>query len=199
MSALNLTTPQPISARRSGLVGFIEQHPVLTLFALVYLFEWIVLVPQALASQGLFPQIPAILALAVGWGPGLAAVIVTGPEGFSHLPYFFNKGIAFYQTVGIVAFMLFSFALTIVYTWVFNNTRGSLLLVTLLHASQNTWANLLSDNTARPFDLTVGLLIVFAIGLVIVFGPARLSRKPATGFPQPRDSEPGQAISVNPD
>ena len=51
------------------------------------------------------------------------------------------------------------------------------MLVTILHASQNTWANLLSDNTARPFYFTVVLLAVLAVAVVVAFGPARLSRQ----------------------
>ena len=78
MSTIDLTAEPPASARASGIVGWVQRHPLLTLFALVYLFEWIILVPMALASQGLVPQVPAILALAAGWGPALAAVIVTG-------------------------------------------------------------------------------------------------------------------------
>lgn len=287
MSTIDLAAGESPSVRPTGISGTIRRHPLITLFALVYVFEWIILVPQALASRGLFPQIPAILGIVVGWGPALAAVIVTGftggrkdvralfarfliwrvglwwylialfglaaatlagiglsvlfggvipviptmgfplptvalafvvtmlfgalinteeiawrgvalphlqathsalvaslilavPEGLSHLPYFFNSSITFYQTVGIIAFMLFSFALTVIYTWVFNNTRGSLLILTLLHASQNAWANLLSDNTARPFYFTVGFLVAVAIALVIAFGPARLSTSPSS-------------------
>ena len=100
------------------------------------------------------------------------------PEGFLHLPLFLQKDVAFFQNVGIPAFMLFSFALTVLYTWIFNNTRGSLLIVTLLHASQNAWANLLSDDQAAPFYWTVGLLVAVAIAVVAVFGSARLVRGP---------------------
>lgn len=74
--------------------------------------------------------------------------------------------------------MLFSFVMTIIYTWLFNSTRGSLLIVTLLHASQNTWANLLSDNQAAPFYLTVGLLAVVVVAMVTIYGAQNLSRRP---------------------
>ena len=107
-----------------------------------------------------------------------AALLVAVPEALLHLPLFWNKDIAFYQSVGIVAFTVFSIALSVVYAWLFNNTRGSLVLVTLLHASQNAWANLLSDNTARPFIFTVALLVVLAVVVAAAFGPARLSRSP---------------------
>ena len=35
-------------------------------------------------------------------------------------------------------FVINTIALAIIFTWVFNNTRGSLLLAILLHASINT-------------------------------------------------------------
>jgi hypothetical protein len=47
-------------------------------------------------------------------------------------------------------------------------TRGSLLIVTFLHASQNAWANLLSDNTLPPFRFTVGLTWMIALALILI-------------------------------
>lgn len=113
-------------------------------------------------------------------GALVASLLIAIPEMLLHLPYFFNKEAHFYQNVGVIAFSAFTFALTILYTWLFNNTRGSLLLVTLSHASQNTWANLLSDNQAAPFYFTVGLLWLAALIVIVVFGPQRLSRQPVT-------------------
>lgn len=108
----------------------------------------------------------------------VATLLIAIPEALFHLPYFFNKSAHFYQNVGLVTFTGFTIALTVLFAWLFNNTRGSLLLVTLAHASQNAWAGLLSDNQAAPFALTVGLLAIAAVGVVVVFGAARLSRKP---------------------
>jgi membrane protease YdiL (CAAX protease family) len=114
----------------------------------------------------------------------VASLIVAVPEGLSHLPLFFNKNIAFFQNVGFTAFMLFTCALAVIYTWLFNNTRGSLLLVTLMHASQNAWANLLSDDQSAPFYWTVGVLIIAAIIVVAVCGPQRLLARASDRRPQ---------------
>jgi membrane protease YdiL (CAAX protease family) len=114
-------------------------------------------------------------------GALVAALQAAVPESLLHLPYFFNKDVDFYQNVGLISFTVFSIALSVLYAWMFNNTKGSLVLVTLLHASQNTWANLLSDNTARPFYFTVILLSLLAVAVVLVFGPARLSRQIEAG------------------
>lgn len=108
----------------------------------------------------------------------VAALLIAVPESLFHLPYFFNKDVAFYQNIGILAFTAFTLALTILFSWLFNNTRGSLLLVTLAHASQNAWASMLSDNQPVPFYLTIALLVVAAVLVVVVFGASHLARTP---------------------
>jgi len=108
--------------------------------------------------------------------PGLQAkygvlpgcVLLAIPETILHLPYFWNKNIDFYQTVGVFWFTAFSVAMVFIYAFVFNKTRGSLMIVTLMHASQNAWANLLSDNTLRPFQFTVALAWMLALALIFM-------------------------------
>lgn len=110
----------------------------------------------------------ALPRLQAKYGPLLAGILLVIPESLLHLPYFWNKDIDFYQTVGIFWFTAFSVAAVFIYTFVFNQTKGSLLLVTIMHASQNAWANLLSDNTARPFQYTVALMWMIAIALIFL-------------------------------
>lgn len=97
----------------------------------------------------------------------LGSLFLTVPEILLHLPHFFDPDSIFYRTVGIFWFSAFSFAAVILYTWVFNHTKGSLIIVTLLHASQNAWSNLLSDNSLRPFQFTVALMWVIALVLIV--------------------------------
>ena len=98
----------------------------------------------------------------------IACVLLAIPEVALHLPLFWVKDNPFYQTVGLFAFSAFSVALVFIYAYIFNKTKGSLLIVTILHASQNAWANLLSDNTARPFYFTVALVWMIAIALIFL-------------------------------
>jgi membrane protease YdiL (CAAX protease family) len=102
------------------------------------------------------------------YGALLASVLLLVPETLLHLPYFWNIDVDFYQTVGIFWFTAFSVAAVFIYTYVFNKTRGSLLIVTILHASQNAWSNLLSDNSLRPFQFTVALIWMIAIALIFI-------------------------------
>ena len=110
----------------------------------------------------------ALPKLQIRYGPLTAVILLALPEAIFHLPYFWNKDVAFYQNVGVFWFTAFTIAAVFIYTFVFNNTKGSLLIVTLLHASQNAWANLLSDNAARPFYFTVALTWMIAIALILI-------------------------------
>lgn len=98
----------------------------------------------------------------------VAALLVAIPETLLHAPGFFLKDDPFISSVGVFSFILFSVALSIIYVWTFFKTKGSVLLVALFHASQNAWGNLLTDNAARPFHITVALLWVVAIVLILV-------------------------------
>ena len=289
--AQNVVTVQP----PFSLVRWIRQYPVAALVVLVFLFEWIVMVPTVASETGRLPfRIPLAVQLTLGWMPGLAAIIVTGAvsgragirallrryliwrvnigwyllaifgTGFfilggiaihlllggtmpalaltenapvasivsfvvlllfgvllntedmawrgvalprmqarqgalvaslnmsvlfaaTHLPYFFVPG-DFRQQTGIW-FFVFTAALTILMTWMYNNTRGSLLMVVLFHAATNAWSNLADTNPPPgPNDLTpflwaVALMWALAIAAIVISGPKRLSRKPESEMP----------------
>lgn len=110
----------------------------------------------------------ALPRLQAKYGVLTACILLAIPEALLHLPYFWNKDIDFYQTVGVFWFTMFSVAAVFIYAFIFNKTRGSLLIVTIMHASQNAWANLLSDNTLRPFQFTVALMWMLAIALIFI-------------------------------
>ncbi len=107
----------------------------------------------------------------------VAALLVAIPEVLLHVPDYFGNEMNFRKSVGVLSFTIFSLALSVVFAWVFINTKGSLLIVTLLHASGNAWSNLLTDNSVGPFYYSVALLVIFAIGIVIIYGPKNLSRQ----------------------
>jgi membrane protease YdiL (CAAX protease family) len=102
------------------------------------------------------------------YGALTAALLIAVPESLFHLPHFWNSESIFYQNVGLFWFTAFTVAIVLIYTYLFNKTNGSLLIVTLLHALQNAWANMLSDNTLRPFQFTVALMWMIAIALIFL-------------------------------
>jgi membrane protease YdiL (CAAX protease family) len=79
------------------------------------------------------------------------------------------------------AFVVSAFAMSVIITWVYNSTGGSLLMVVLIHATVNLPITLsideLGSRATVPVLLYFGLLVVAAIVVVIVAGPKHLSRK----------------------
>jgi uncharacterized protein len=116
----------------------------------------------------------------------LAASLFLGVfEGMFHLPYFFRSS-SDQAAAGLPVFVLGSMAGAVIFTWLFNNTRGSVLLVMLFHTFINMWIEVFpapaADQAIAQWSFNA-LLVVLAVLLVAVFGPARLSRKPASELP----------------
>jgi len=70
----------------------------------------------------------------------------------------------------------------IVISWVYNNTQGSVLLAALIHTSHNAIEGFFGDmfsggDLARLYWMLAGVWIVTAVVVIIVAGPADLSRK----------------------
>jgi len=99
-------------------------------------------------------------------------------RGFWHLPKFLAPG----STSSFALFMVDTVAKAVLYTWLYNNTKGSLLLVTLFHAAGNKAgvflpvANMVSGNNMDTLVLVVAMEIVVAILITAMAGPAHLSR-----------------------
>ena len=79
------------------------------------------------------------------------------------------------------AFVIQAIAVAVIYTWLYNGTKGSLLLAVLFHTALNAPLTLilLPDGisaVALPFWLLSALWVVAAIIVVAAFGPSQLSR-----------------------
>ncbi len=98
--------------------------------------------------------------------------------GFWHFPKFLAPG----NESSFALFMVKVMADAILYTWLFNNTRGSLLLTTLFHTSSNVAgvflpiANTVTGNNMSALIFQVLFQIVAAVVVLIIAGPERLSR-----------------------
>jgi len=98
--------------------------------------------------------------------------------GFWHLPKFLTN----FNVVSFAWFMVHIMAYAIILTWLYNNTKGSLFIVALSHAWSNVagvfmpMANTVSSGNMGAYIIYVLLEVVAAVVIVIVAGPARLSR-----------------------
>ncbi len=106
----------------------------------------------------------------------MAALLVALPEALLHAPDYFVDEMNFRKSVGALMFTIFTVALSVIFAWVFLNTKGSLLIVTLFHASGNAWSNLLTDNSIQPFYYSIAIIIIFAITVILIYGPKTLTR-----------------------
>ena len=75
------------------------------------------------------------------------------------------------------------------YTWLYNNTGGSLLIVVLFHAASNLPITVLispmGSQGAQPFLIYVALMVVAAAAIVIATGAKHLSRTAHRQIEQP--------------
>jgi len=99
--------------------------------------------------------------------------------GFQYAGWIAQKG--FWAAI-LVATLLFMLPWSILLTWTFNNTRGSLLLVSILHGSEIWVAYWMLSTGINPANLDNywgygGVLVLTALLIVLLTGSQDLSRK----------------------
>lgn len=94
-----------------------------------------------------------------------------------HLPRFLYYGAYMELGFSILPLAAHGFlALAIVLTFIYNSTRGSILMAALFHGGYNFWAA--SGGAGGLTTATIdALFIIWAVAIVVVFGPANLARK----------------------
>ena len=170
--------------------------------------------PDLSAIIGVLPVVVAIsvymmftvaLGEEVGWrgyalpalqgrhGALLASVILGVMWALWHLPLFFNPDL-FYSNLPFVVQLAIQIPLTILITWVFNSTGGSVLMAMLVHAvfnaSSRLWRAIPEYSVEPPSAAEAAaqtvhinlmgaiVLWVAAVVVVLVYGPRDLSRRP---------------------
>jgi len=91
-----------------------------------------------------------------------------------HLPLYFIPGAGF-DTIAFPVYMVITTALSVLFSWIYNNTNRSLLLVSLMHAGGNLWmSNLwgravvsLPPDTPMP-DASILYAVVLAAAAILV-------------------------------
>ena len=93
-----------------------------------------------------------------------------------HLPQLFIPELQ-WSVGGIPPFMylLLVVPISILATWIYNNTEGSVLLTILFHCSMNFSMGLLGFNSPHFLLMMLAGLWVVAILVTLIFGPKRLS------------------------
>ena len=105
----------------------------------------------------------------------LASIVLGLFWGLWHLPLFLTQGDA--RTSMPFGWFLAGIVLAaIMFTWVYNHTKGSLLIALLFHTATALTSSFLSSAATAPvFEVVVQLVVVSM--LVLVTGPTSLSRQ----------------------
>src|SRR5688500_10941734 len=106
----------------------------------------------------------------------IASLVLGVLLAFLHLPFVVTG-----EDIWIDA-ILFTIEWSIVYTWLFNNAKGSVLIVMLFHNMNNTFSGFVGQmfsgaDSVNQAWLRLALWGVVAIALVIMYGSQHLSRK----------------------
>lgn len=106
-----------------------------------------------------------------------SSLILSIPWILFHLPLFFTKD-STQENMSFIAYAIQLAAVSILFTWLYNNTRGSALLAYLMHAAMNTWTEFFSIDSANHFQVWVlnGVFIALAVIIVLASGMENLSR-----------------------
>jgi membrane protease YdiL (CAAX protease family) len=128
------------------------------------------------------------------YGPLWASVILGTLHGLWHIPALFTALYGPLPLANLLPFILTAALATVLYTWVYNHTGGSILIAMLMHAASNAatpWLTALLKATglATPETGLVGYLVghgwlnVIAFGLaaalVVVLTRGRLGYRPS--------------------
>jgi hypothetical protein len=112
----------------------------------------------------------ALPALQMRHGWRVSSLILGAVWGLWHLPLFFASD-TLQGRIPLLPFLLSTVALSVVFAWLFNRSRGSVLPALVLHTAVNWWAwivpGLLVADNFRQFALVLGLLVLLASGLLV--------------------------------
>lgn len=103
-----------------------------------------------------------------------------------HIPLWFHPETN--NRIPFVPFLLLNVTLTTFMTWLYNNTRGSLIIAILAHFSFNLVGSFVTGALGlMPMNIFLmfgvpGLTVIF-IWMLVYFGPRYLSRKPISELP----------------
>jgi uncharacterized protein len=127
----------------------------------------------------------ALDALQGRWSVLTASLVLGLIHGVWHLPLFFIQGTGQYY-MSFWLFLLTGPANSILFTWIYNSTGKKLFTAWLFHATLNTSFGVfpLFPNAANPdqtgFLILCGLLWVWALIVLAIFGSKKLTRKAFT-------------------
>ena len=151
------------------------EHPLSEL--LHYLIFYIY--PALLVGGPLFEEIGwrgfALPRLEQRYGPMAASLLLGIIWAFWHMPVWFSRQWTVPTILNMTFFVFWITAATFIYTWIFNNTKGSVLIAILAHASMDAFPNaILWPLFPAATKLTDYGFLYGYLGLIVGFGVTAL-------------------------
>ncbi len=155
----------------SVVLGAIPISSVIGNWPLVLTVYPLVLIPQVLVGGGLGEEPGwrgfALPEMQSRFGPLPASLLLGTLHAGWHIPLFFVTGLS-QAHFNFLPYWLAAICVTILQTWVYNNTGGSVLIAMLLHEAQDT-TSVLSLRIAPQFlERTPEYAIVFGVTAIAV-------------------------------
>jgi membrane protease YdiL (CAAX protease family) len=156
---------------------------ILNAFIGTFPFLLVLIIYEELGWRGF-----ALPRLQVFHNPLKASVILGMIWSVWHFPYWFIHSYPYTKSLVMACLALASgtlsvMALTILMTWIYNSAKGSVLLMMILHAANNTSLTLITDPSMPNGTVILigfGLLTVFALVVLAVYGPMLSKSPPVT-------------------
>jgi membrane protease YdiL (CAAX protease family) len=128
-----------------------------------------------------------------------ASVLLGAIWGVWHIPLYFVSGTGQQESAGaagtefaIGAFVVWTIGLSILFTWLFNQTSGSLIVVMLFHAAVNLGAFVPGAVGSTGAASFLYALVTWIVALIVV---ARYGRENLASHARIVVPEPGQALA----
>jgi len=113
----------------------------------------------------------ALPALRARWGWRAASLMLGVVWAVWHLPLFYSADtVQSHLPMGLYA--LSAIASSVLFAWLFNCSRGSIVPVLVLHTAVNAWSLIIpvmvlpDGSNLRPFQIVVGILVLTAVALL---------------------------------
>jgi len=132
----------------------------------------------------------ALVHLQAGMSALRASLIIGILWGAWHLPFFvFEATSSVVGSIPPLAFVLLTTVWSVLFAWVYNNTKGSILPMVLYHAALNTTLGslgLIGTSTGGETLLILYIILTWLVALLVtaIYGASHLTRKqPASNGP----------------
>ena len=98
--------------------------------------------------------------------PLVASIVLGAIWGIWHLPIYLNPE---QSSFPLILFLLFIMGISVIYTTLFNNTRGSLLMAVVLHASTDIAPRFMQIANFTPFSWSILVALTWISAMVLYF------------------------------